>query len=71
VSVLMFDTWAARNGSTGPFLALSPLGVGIRMTGRLRLLIDPAMLVVAMPQTRGIPLTYREHRFAIAVQVNF
>jgi hypothetical protein len=71
VSVLMFDTWAARAGAVGPFFALSPLGVGIRMTDHLRLLVDPAELVVAIPQMRGIPLAYREHRFAIALQVNF
>jgi hypothetical protein len=71
VSVLMFDTWAARSGSVGPFFALSPLGVAIRMNGHLRLLVDPAEFVVAIPQTRGIPLAYREHRFAVAVQVNF
>ena len=37
VSVLMFDTWAARRGAVGPYFAVSPLGVAIRMTGRLRL----------------------------------
>ncbi|MEP6653717.1 MAG: hypothetical protein ABJA82_10180 [Myxococcales bacterium] len=71
VSVLMFDTWAAKKGRVGPFFAISPLGVAIRMNGRLRLIIDPAELVFAVPQTAGIPLVYRQHRFAVAVQANF
>ena len=71
VSVLMFDTWAAKKGTMGPFFAISPLGVAIRMNSRLRLVIDPAELVFAVPQTAGIPLVYRQHRFAVAVQANF
>jgi hypothetical protein len=71
ISVLNFDAWAAPRGSVGPFFALSPLGVGIRMTGHLRLLLDPAEVVLSIPQTTGIPLAYRQHRFAVAVQVNF
>ena len=71
VSVLMFDTWAARRGSVGPYFAVSPLGVGIRMTGRWRLLIDPAEIVVPIPQIRGIPLIYRQHRFGVGLQASF
>jgi len=71
VSVLAFDTWAAQSGSVGPYFAISPLGVGIRMSGRLRLLIDPGEFAVEIPQTTGIPFIYREHRFTVAVQANF
>ena len=71
VSVLGFDTWAAQSGSVGPYFAISPLGVGIRMNGRLRLLIDPAEFALEIPQTAGIPFIYREHRFTVAVQANF
>jgi hypothetical protein len=71
VSVLAFDTWAAQSGSVGPYFAISPLGVGIRMGGHLRLLIDPGELAVEIPQTTGIPFIYREHRFTVAVQANF
>jgi hypothetical protein len=71
VSVLGFDTWAAQSGSVGPYFAISPLGVGIRMSGRFRLLIDPGEFAVEIPQTTGIPFIYREHRFTVAVQANF
>jgi hypothetical protein len=71
VSVLNFDTWAAQSGSVGPYFAISPLGVGIRMGGHLRLLVDPGEFAVEIPQTTGIPFIYREHRFTVAVQANF
>jgi hypothetical protein len=71
VSVLMYDTYAAKQGSVGPYFAVSPLGVAIRTNRWLRLIIDPAELAVAIPQTTGIPLAYREHRFSVAVQANF
>lgn len=71
VSLLNFDTWAAQSGSLGPYFAISPLGVGIRMGGHLRLLIDPAEIAFEIPQTAGIPFIYREHRFTVAVQANF
>jgi hypothetical protein len=70
-SILNFDTWAAKSGSVGPYFALSPLGVAIRMGGHMRFLVDPAEIVFAMPQTRGIPLTYRQHRFSVGLQTNF
>ncbi|HET6281402.1 MAG TPA: hypothetical protein VFH73_10555 [Polyangia bacterium] len=70
-SVLMFDTWAAKQGSVGPYFAISPLGIAIRMSSHLRLVVDPAELVVAIPQTTGIPLVHRQHRFSIAAQFNF
>jgi len=70
VSVLDFDTWAAQSGSVGPYFAISPLGVGIRMGGHLRLLVDPGEIAVEIPQTTGIPFIYREHRFTVAVQAN-
>jgi MYXO-CTERM domain-containing protein len=71
VSILLFDTWAAQRGNVGPYFAISLLGVGIRMNDRLRLLVDPAELVVPIPQTKGIPLVYRQHRLSVALQASF
>jgi hypothetical protein len=70
-SVLLFNAWAAQSGSVGPYFAISPLGVGFKMGSRLRLLVDPAEFVIPIPQTRGIPLIYRQHRLSIALQSNF
>jgi len=70
-SILMYDTFAARRGSIGPYFGLSPLGVAFRMGSHMRFIVDPAELTMAVPQTTGIPLVYREHRFSVAVQVNF
>lgn len=71
ISVMLFDTWAAPSGSVGPYFMISPLGVGFRMNDRLRLLVDPAELVFPVPQMKGIPLIYRQHRLSIALQSNF
>jgi hypothetical protein len=71
ISVLLFDTFAARSGSFGPYFAISPLGVAFRMTSRLRLVVEPAEIVLPVPQTRGIPLVYRQHRLSVALQANF
>jgi hypothetical protein len=70
-SVLNFDTFAAKSGSVGPYFAISPLGIAIRMSGHLRLTVDPAEIAVAIPKTTGIPLAYRQHRFSVGVQRNF
>ena len=71
ISILNFDTWAAKKGSLGPYFAVSPLGVAIRMGGHLRFIIDPAEIVIPIPQTTGIPLAYRQHRVSLALQANF
>jgi hypothetical protein len=41
------------------------------MGSHLRFIVDPAELAVPIPQTTGIPLIYRQHRFSVAVQANF
>ncbi len=71
VSILMFDTFAARKGSIGPYFAISPLGVAFRMSGTWRLIIDPAEIIIPIPQPKGIPLVYRQHRATVALQANF
>ena len=71
VSVLNFDTWAARAGSVGPYIAVSPLGIAIRAGSHVRFIVDPGEIAIPIPQTTGIPLIYRQHRFSFAVQTNF
>jgi hypothetical protein len=71
MSIMMFDTFAAKQGSIGPFASVSPLGVAFRMGARWRFLVDPGELVFAVPQLKGIPLVYRQHRFSIGLQANF
>jgi MYXO-CTERM domain-containing protein len=70
VSIINFETFAARKGTAGAYLAVSPLSVAIRLGTVVRLLLDPGELVLAAPQTRGIPLLYSQHRFTIGLQLN-
>jgi hypothetical protein len=69
ISILNCDLLGAEQGSVGPFVGTTPLGVAIRASRVLRVVIDPGGLVLAVPQTSGIPLIYREHRFALGLQV--
>jgi hypothetical protein len=71
ISVLNFDTWAARSGSVGPYVAVSPLGIAIRAGSHVRFILDPGEIAIPIPQTTGIPLVYRQHRFSFGVQTNF
>lgn len=71
ISVLNFDTWAARSGSVGPYIGVSPLGIAIRAGSHVRFILDPGEIAIPIPQTTGIPLVYRQHRFSFGVQTNF
>lgn len=71
ISVLNFDTWAARSGSVGPYIAVSPLGIAIRAGSHVRFILDPGEIAIPIPQPTGIPLIYRQHRFSFGVQTNF
>ncbi|MES1208876.1 MAG: hypothetical protein ABUS79_23300 [Pseudomonadota bacterium] len=71
ISVRNFDTWAARAGSVGPYVAVSPLGIAIRAGSHVRFIVDPGEIAIPIPQTTGIPLIYRQHRFSFGVQTNF
>jgi len=71
ISVLNFDTFAARSGSVGPYFAVSPLGIAIRAGSHVRFILDPGEIAIPIPQTTGIPLVYRQHRFSFGVQTNF
>jgi len=71
ISVLNFDTFAARSGSVGPYVAVSPLGIAIRAGSHVRFILDPGEIAIPIPQTTGIPLVYRQHRFSFGVQTNF
>ncbi|MBC7171786.1 MAG: hypothetical protein H5U40_05145 [Polyangiaceae bacterium] len=66
-SVLLFDLAAADKGSTGPFAGFSILGIAIRASRSLRVVVEPAGLYFSVPQLRGFPLVHRHHRFMVAL----
>jgi hypothetical protein len=49
--------------STGPYLALSPVGIDYDLAGAMRLVIDPVEF--ALP----VPLYYEQVRFMVGLQI--
>jgi hypothetical protein len=68
-SVLLFDLYGAPSGSAGPYLGLSLIGLELAISKRVRLVLDPAHVVLAVPQLRGIPLTHRQYRATVGIEL--
>jgi len=69
VSTLLFDVYGADAGSIGPYVGLSLIGVELAISRRWRLVIDPADVALAVPHLTGVPLTYRQYRFTLGLQI--
>lgn len=68
-SVLMFDLYGAPAGSVGPYLGLSLLGLELPLSERARLIIEPADVRVPIPHLEAIPLSYRQYRATLGLEV--
>ena len=66
VSVLLFDAVGPYAGATGLRLGLAPVGVGIGLGERLRLEVQPE-IVLAAPQLRGTPLVHHQYRISVSL----
>ncbi len=67
-STLLYDLYGAPSGSTGPYVRLSLIGVGVPLGPNWKLLVDPADVAMAMPHLAGAPLLHRQYRFTLGVQ---
>lgn len=70
LSVLLFDLVGADAGAVGPYLGLSLLGVSLRLTDHLVLVLDPADLALPIPNLAGVPFYRRQYRVTIGLQWN-
>ena len=68
LSVLLFDLVGADAGAVGPYLGLSLLGVSLRVTDHLVLVLDPADLALPIPNLSGVPFYRRQYRVTIGLQ---
>lgn len=68
-SILLFDLYGAPSGSVGLYLGLSLLGLEIRLSRGWYLLLEPADVAIPAPHLSGAPLTYRQYRFTVGLQV--
>jgi hypothetical protein len=69
VSTLLFDVYGAPLYSTGPYIAISPLGIDYDFGGAVRLVIDPVEFALPVPLLGQLPLYYEQVRFMIGLQI--
>jgi hypothetical protein len=69
VSTLLFDVYGAPKYSTGPYVALSPLGVDYDLGHSVRIVWDPMEIALPVPLLGQLPLYYEQFRFLIGLQV--
>jgi hypothetical protein len=67
-STLLFDVYGAPKYSTGPYFAVSLLGIDYDLGGSVRLVVDPAEIAVPMPEVGQLPLWYSQFRFMVGLQ---
>lgn len=68
-STLLFDVYGAPRYSTGPYIALSPLGVDYDLGHAVRIVWDPMEMALAMPLVGQLPLYYEQFRFVLGIQI--
>jgi len=68
-STLLFDVYGAPKYSTGPYVALSPLGIDYDLGHAVRIVWDPMEMALAMPLVGQLPLYYEQFRFMIGIQI--
>jgi uncharacterized protein (TIGR03382 family) len=68
VSTLLFDVYGAPMYSTGPYIAICPLGIDYDLGGAVRLVIDPVEFALPVPLLGQLPLYYEQVRFMVGLQ---
>jgi hypothetical protein len=69
VSTLLFDLYGAPAGSVGPYLGISLLALELPLGRDVRLLIEPADVRVPIPHLGAIPLSHRQYRATVGVEL--
>jgi hypothetical protein len=69
VSTLLFDVYGAPKYSTGPYIALSPLGIDYDLGHAVRIVWDPMEMALPMPLLGQLPLYYEQFRFMLGIQI--
>jgi hypothetical protein len=68
-STLLIDLYGAPQGSTGLFVALSPVGVEWAVSERLFVILDPLGYALPIPQLHGVPFAYPQYRATIGLEL--
>ncbi len=68
-STLLFDVYGAPMYSTGPYFAISPLGIDYDLGHSVRLVVDPVEFAMPIPLVGQLPLYYEQFRSMIGLQI--
>jgi hypothetical protein len=68
-STLLFDVYGAPKYSTGPFGAISVLGLDYDLGRAVRIVFDPMEIALPVPLLGQLPLYYEQFRAVIGVQI--
>ena len=69
VSTLLFDVYGAPKYSTGPYGAISVLGLDYDLGQAVRIVCDPMEIALPVPLLGQLPLYYEQFRFVIGIQI--
>jgi uncharacterized protein (TIGR03382 family) len=68
-STLLFDVYGAPKYSTGPYGAISPLGIDYDLGHSVRIIWDPMEIALPIPLVGQLPLYYEQFRFMVGLQI--
>jgi hypothetical protein len=68
-STLLFDVYGAPKYSTGPYGAVTPLGLDYDLGGHVRIVWDAIEIALPVPLVGQLPLYYEQFRMMIGVQI--
>jgi hypothetical protein len=68
-STLLFDVYGAPKYSTGPYVALSPLGLDYDLGKAVRIVLDPMEIALPVPLLGQLPLYYEQFRVMLGIQI--
>ena len=68
-SYLLYDLFGAPQGSIGPFLGITFMGLEWKASRSLYFIFDPTTIAIPVPQVSGAPFGYPQYRFTIGVQL--
>lgn len=69
VSTLLFDVYGAPKYSTGPYGAVSLLGLDYDLGNAVRIVWDPMEIALPVPLLGQLPLFYEQFRMVIGIQI--
>jgi hypothetical protein len=69
VSTLLFDVSGAPKYSTGPYGAVSLLGLDYDLGNAVRIVWDPIEIAMPVPLLGQLPLYYEQFRMVIGIQI--